>query len=382
MKRSRASSTLDKILEVQVQRLAPTLRPRTVEEYRSCARGFLAYLHAHFPRIRKLSQLRRDPHLLGWFRYLCQQQPPLRNATRELNLILLRRLFRDLTNRGQRLQPDLIRREDFPLRDHYLPRPLPPDQDQRLQQQLRQSNTLEALALRLIRATGIRVGECLDLRLDCLRQVSEQEAALHVPLGKLHSERWVPVDEETQRVLERLLQLRALAPASCLAKSRGFLLPRCGGRGALYDRLRQVLVHTAGSAGCSGKVTPHRLRHSYATEMVRLGVSLPVLMQLLGHRNILMTMRYVQVAQLDVQREFHRALQNTTSLYAIPQLPMPDPKVPQHVDLAALRHAVAATHHLFQLLQPQLEDRPRRKLRRLSQRLLKILPELDNLTPK
>jgi hypothetical protein len=93
-------------------------------------------------------------------------------------------------------------------------------------------------------------------------------------------------------------------------------------------------------------------------------------------------MRYVQVARLDVQREFHRALQNTTSLHAIPQLPLPVTRVPQHVDLAALRQAVAATHRLFQLFQPQLEDKPRRKLRRLSQRLLKILPELDHLTPK
>lgn len=379
MKRSR--STLDKILEAQVQRLAITLRPRTVGEYRSCARGFLAYLHAHFPRIHKLSQLRRDPHLLGWFRYLCQQQPPLRNATRELNLILLRRLLRELTNSGHRLPPDLIRREDFPFRDHYLPRPLPQDQDQRLQQQLRQSDTVEGHALRLIRATGIRVGECLDLPVDCMQQLSEQEAALHVPLGKLHSERWVPVDEETRLVLARLLQLRTLAPASCLTKSRGFLLPRRGGRGGLYNLLRQVLADAARCARCTGKVTPHRLRHSYATEMVRLGVSLPVLMQLLGHKNILMTMRYVQVAQLDVQREFHRALQNTSTLHTIPQLPMPDPKVPQHIDLAALRHAVTATHHLFQLFLPQLEDKPRRKLRRLSQRLLKILPELDHLTP-
>src|SRR5437016_1811143 len=68
--------------------------------------------------------LRRDPHLLGWFRFLCQQRPPLRNATRELNLILLRRLLRDLADDGHPLPPDLIRREDFPFRDHYLPRPL------------------------------------------------------------------------------------------------------------------------------------------------------------------------------------------------------------------------------------------------------------------
>ncbi|PYY11787.1 MAG: hypothetical protein DMG69_03085 [Acidobacteria bacterium] len=378
----RLPPTLDKILEAQVQRLATTLRPRTVQEYRSCVHGFLAYLHANFPHLHKPSQLRRDPHLLGWFRFLCQQRPPLRNATRELNLILLRRLLRDLADDGHPLPPDLIRREDFPFRDHYLPRPLPPDEDQRLQQQLRQNDALEANALRLVRATGIRVGECLDLPLDCLQQVSQQQAVLHVPLGKLHSERWVPVDEETRRVLTRLLQLRALVPSSCLDKSRRFLLPRCGGRSALYNRLRQVLADTARCAGCTGKVTPHRLRHSFATEMVRLGVSLPVLMRLLGHKDIHMTLRYVEVAQLDLQREFHRARQNPVSLHPIPQLHLPATTVPQQADLPALRQAIAATHHLFQLLQPQLAEKPRRKLRRLSQRLLNIGHELDHLTPK
>jgi site-specific recombinase XerD len=377
----KSSPTLDTILEAQVQRLATTLRPGTVWDYRSCARGFLAYLHANFPHLHHPSQLRRDPHLLGWFRFLCQHQPPLRNVTRQQRLIFMRRLLRDLAESGYPIASDLIRREDFPPHDHYLPRPLPPDQDQHLQQQLRQSDTLEAHALRLIRATGIRIGECLDLPVDCLQPVSEHEAALHVPLGKLHSERWVPVDEETRHVLARLIQLRALAPASCLAKSRTFLLPRQGERGAIYQRLRHVLAETARCAGCTGKVTPHRLRHGFATEMVRLGVSLPVLMQLLGHKDIRMTLRYVEVAQLDIQREFHRARQNTASLYLIPQLPVPT-ATPQKADLAALRQAVAAARHLFQLFQSQLEDKPRRKLHRLSQRLLKISRELDYFSQK
>jgi site-specific recombinase XerD len=375
----RAHCTLDKILEAQIQRLATTLRPNTVYNYRSSAFGFLAYLHANFPQLHRLSQLRRD-HLLGWFRFLCQHQPPFRNITRRQHLIIIGRLLRDLAESGYPIAPDLIRREDFPPHDHYLPRPLPSDEDQRLQQQLRQSDTLEAYALRLIRATGIRIGECLDLAVDCLQQVSEHQAALKVPLGKLHSERWVPIDEETQRVLARLLQLRALAPPSCLAKSRAFLLYRQGGRSALRNRLRHILAEAARDAGCTGKVTPHRLRHSFATEMVRLGVSLPVLMQLLGHKTIHMCLRYVEVAQLDLQREFYRACQNIASLHSIPQLPLPTGSVPQQADLAALRQAVAATHHLFQLLQPQLEDKPRRKLRRLSQRLLKIGHELDHLT--
>jgi site-specific recombinase XerD len=369
-------------LEAQVERLATIRRPRSVNEYRYSARGFLAYLHTNFPRLHKTSQLRRDPHLLGWFRFLCEQRPPLRSATREKRLTLLRRLLRDISDSGYPIPSDLIRREDFPVRDHYLPRPLPPEEDLRLQQQLRLTDTLEAHALRLIRATGIRVGECLDLPSDCLQQVSGQEAALRVPLGKLHSERWVPVDDETRRLLARLLELRAIAPSSCLAKSQGFLLPRCTSRSANYRKLLQVLAAHARCADCTGKITPHRLRHSFATEMVRLGVSLPVLMQLLGHKNIHMTLRYVEVAQLDVQREFQHAQQNAASRHVIPQLPITLRPVLQQVDIPAIRQAIAATRHLFQLLQPQLQDKPQQKLRRLSERLLKIGHELDHLLSK
>ena len=373
---------LDQILEAHVERLATICRPRTVNEYRYSARGFLAYLHADFPRLHKTSQLRRNPHLLGWFRSLCERRPPLRNATREKRLTLIRRLLRDISDSGYPIPSDLIRCEDFPVRDHYLPRPLPPEEDLCLQHQLRLTDTLEAHALRLIRTTGIRVGECLDLPFDCLQQVSGQQAALRVPLGKLHSERWVPVDDQTRCLLARLVQLRALVPSSCLAKSQGFLLPRCTSRSALYRKLLQVLDAHARRADCTGKVTPHRLRHSFATEMVRLGVSLPVLMQLLGHKNIHMTLRYVEVAQLDVQREFQHAQQNAANRHVIPQLAITLRPVLQQVDIPAIRQAIAATRHLFQLLQPQLQDKPRQKLRRLSERLLKIDHELDSLLSK
>jgi site-specific recombinase XerD len=384
--------TLDELVEAQIQILATTLRPNTVKQYRSCARCFLTYLHATFPHLHKLSQLRRDPHLLSWLRSLAQQHPllpsyrrprsttGLRNITRTHHLHTIRRLLHDLANHGHPLPLDLIRREDFPPHDHYLPRPLSREEDERLQQQLRHMDTLEANALRLIRATGIRIGECITLPLDCLRPVRENETALHVPLGKLHTERLVPVDEETQRIVARILELRALAPVARLAKSQSFLLPRRGQRGPLYGILYQALIDAAQRAGCTSRITPHRLRHSYASEMLRLGVSLPALMQLLGHKDIRMTLRYVEVTLLDLQREFQRARQNAASLHSIPQLPVPSPTLPGRADLATIRKAIAATHHLLQLFQPQLEDlTARRKLRRLTQRLLNIGRELDHL---
>ncbi|HEX8799593.1 MAG TPA: site-specific integrase, partial [Terriglobales bacterium] len=323
--------TMDEILEAQIQVLATTWRPKTVKCYRYCAHNFLAYLHTTFPHLHKLSQLRRDPHFLAWFRFLCQQYPSPGNGTRHLHLLTVRRLLRDLSNQGHPLPPDLIRREDFPPPDHYLPKPLSLEEDQRLQQQLRLVDTLQVNALRLMRATGIRISECIDLPLDCLQHIREQQVALRVPLGKLHSERFVPVDEETQHVVARIVELGALpravgrwrrAPTPVLG-AQAFLLPRYWQPETWYRELHNTLRNVARAAGCTGRVNPHRLRHSFATEMVRLGVSLPALMQMMGHRDIHMTLRYVEVVQFDLHREFHRARQSTASLYSIPQLPLP-----------------------------------------------------------
>jgi site-specific recombinase XerD len=373
---------MDMILEAQIQVLTTTRRPKTVKCYRYCTHNFLAYLHTTFPRLHKLSQLRRDPHLLAWFRFLCQQYPSPGNRTRHLHLLTVRRLLRDLVNQGQHpITPDLIRREDFPPPDHYLPKPLSLEEDQQLQQQLRRADTLEVNALRLMRATGIRISECINLPLHCLQQISEQQVALRVPLGKLHSERFVPVDEETQRVVARIVELGALTPVPEY-ESQPFLLPRYWQPDTWYRVLHNTLRDTARAAGCTGRVNPHRLRHSFATEMVRLGVSLPALMQMMGHRDIRMTLRYVEVVQLDLQREFHRARQSAASLYSIPQLPLPSSTAPTRVDLTTIHQSIAATRHLLHLLQPQLENKPRRKLRRLAQRLLNIDHEVDHLTPK
>src|SRR5256884_8213327 len=107
------------------------------------------------------------------------------------------------------IQPDFIRREDFPVQPRYLPRPLSLQEDQLLQQELKRTDNLVANALLLMRATGIRIGECLDLSLDSLRQLWPDRGALPFPLGKLHTERLVPADPELRQIVERILALRA-----------------------------------------------------------------------------------------------------------------------------------------------------------------------------
>jgi hypothetical protein len=106
------------IFDSRIRTLATTLRPDTISTYRVAAQRFLSYLQADFPQVRELSELRRDPHLLGWVRGLSQQNPALSNGTREQYLYKLRRLFQELAAAGHSLQPSLILAEDCPPRLH------------------------------------------------------------------------------------------------------------------------------------------------------------------------------------------------------------------------------------------------------------------------
>jgi site-specific recombinase XerD len=375
---SRPRRSLEHIFQAQVQNLALTLQPFTVVKYEYVARHFVGYLRATFPEVHRLSQLRRDPHMLGWFRWLCELRPPIGNHTRQQRLLCLRRLLYDLAAQGHSLQPGLIIREDFPSRPEYLPRPLSPEDDRRLQDELYRADSLYSNALLLTRVTGIRIGECIHLALHCLRHVGPEQWALHVPLGKMHTERLVPLDAEGLRLVSRILQLRAQFSARRLAKSQDFLLPRVGGRFALFQTLRVALADFAKRAGCTdtSPISPHRLRHTWASEMLRCGIGLPALKELMGHKDIRMTLRYLKVTQPDVRREFFRARHNTAQSYSVPSLSVSTATS----DLPGIRQALAATRHLLEMYRRQLSDeKTSRRLRRLDRRLLDVDQQLQAL---
>ena len=369
--------SLEQIFRAQIDILATTLRPGSLHGYRWGVNSFLRFLRSHHPRVRSLSALRRDPHILGWLHYLCEQDPPLSKETRLLYMLCLRRLLNDLANGGQYIiQEGLIRREDFPRLDQRLPKPLSPEDDQRLQQQLRATDDLFSNALLLIRGTGMRIGEFLDLPIDCLRHLGNSEWALHVPLGKLHTERLVPVDEDLRRIHARLVSLRQ---ASAAATQSTLLLPKlshCAGYFVLWKALRKA----ARDAGCAGRVHPHRLRHSYATEMLRAGVSLPALMHLLGHKTLKMTLRYVEVTQNDLQQQYYLARRNMADLHTMPLLPADSAPNGAPPGIPAISHSLATIRHLLEMYRRQLTDSPiRRKLERWANRLAKIAAEVNDL---
>jgi site-specific recombinase XerD len=336
------SHPLEQALQARVRLLATTLRPATVQHYRHTAGLFLSLLRERFPEVRRPVQIRRDPHVLAWLEQLWTRGvphsgKPLSNTTRAGHLIRLRKLFDLLADHAFPPRPGLVWSEDLPRPDHVLPRPLQPEDDARLQTELRSRNDLLSNALLLTRLTGMRIGECVDLAPDCLRHLGDNRWAIHVPLGKLHTERWVPVDEEVRAILARLAFLRTWPPAA-----EQFLLPRPKSRSMLFQDLRAALASAADRAGIASKIVPHQLRHTYATSMLRAGVSLPALMQLLGHRTANMTLRYVEITQQDLQREFLQARAKPRHL-----VPMPaalDRVEPQSPDAASVVEKTKRRH--------------------------------------
>ena len=103
----------------------------------------------------------------------------------------------------------LLYSSDVPRLPQPLPRFLTPDADRRLTQALQDSaNRLPADALLLQRACGLRIGELLDLELDAVHDVPGAGSWLKVPLGKLDTERMVPIDPDILALLDRIAATR------------------------------------------------------------------------------------------------------------------------------------------------------------------------------
>jgi hypothetical protein len=214
----------------------------------------------------------------------------------------------------------------------------------------------------------MRIGEAADLSVDCLYPSGKDQWTIQGPLGKLKTERMVPVDSFVCSLVQRLRFFRSFDPLP--ADHR--LLARPRSKQTLIRSLRAYLHEVAAAAGIPTRIVPHQLRHTYAAEMLRAGVSFPALMKLLGHASPDMTMRHLDVALTDLQREFHIARSQTRHL-----TPQPRPhNVSPRSGLGGVIDSLLATQHLLEMFRRDLAPgAPRRCLDRLSNRLTKILSE-------
>jgi integrase len=356
-----------------VESLSTALSISSTRHYSSTVRNFLVYLAAQHPEVTSLEQLRRDPHALGWMAHLRAQTPPLATTTCIARLIALRAAFNELawTSRLPELA-HLVRREDIPRTPQSLPRPLIAEQDQRLQQELLRRNDLGGNVFLLLRHTGMRISECADLSYDCLRSTVPDQWAIHVPLGKLKTERMVPVDSFVRDLVHRLRFFRSLDPLP----TDGRLLAWSGSKAGLLARLREYLHMVCYSVGLPIDIVPHQMRHTYGTEMLRSGMGFATVMKLLGHTDPAMTMRYVDVTLTDLQREFQLARSKPRHLAPQPKTSL----TPARTGLDGLIDSLLDTQHVMEMFRRSLPaGASRATLDRLSNRLTKIVAESRKL---
>jgi hypothetical protein len=184
-----------------LERKRATCRPKTVSSMATRLTHFGVFLADTDPGLESVAALDRCRHIEPYLTSLVDAVDSrtgelITVADRSRRVLALAGFLADITEWGWADAPPrkLVFRDDTPKLPRALPRYLPVDVDRRLTEALttRPENTLAAAALRLQRACGLRIGELLDLELDCVHDLPEHGSWLKVPLGKLDTERMIP----------------------------------------------------------------------------------------------------------------------------------------------------------------------------------------------
>jgi integrase len=317
-----------------LRRKSATCRPKTVSAIATRLAHFGRFLAETDPGLQSLAALDRrthiEPYLAATTAAVTAAGEPITVADQARRISAVACFLAEITEWGWPDAPSrkLVFRSDIPRLPKPLPRYLPVDADRRLGEALAASPyRLAADALLLQRACGLRIGELLDLELDCVHEVPGQGSWLKVPLGKLETERMVPMDEETLVLLDRIAATRSAGrpiPHPRTGRPAQFLFTHHGKR-LSQNAVREELGRAAATAGL-GRITPHQLRHTYATALINAGVSLQALMALLGHVSAAMSLRYARLFDATVRTEYERALDLAKS--QIGPLPNSRPSLP------------------------------------------------------
>ena len=176
--------------------------------------------------------------------------------------------------------------------------PLSVDEVARFWSSFRNARDLAIVGLMLMH--GLRSAEVMALNRD---DVLLSEGQLRVR-GKGNKLRFLPLAPETTQLLDHYLLLER--PDPCSAALFVVLKGPTRGQRMTPAGLRSLFRHHRRTTGIQ-LANPHRFRHTFASDMVRAGISLPALMQLMGHAGIQTTLHYVQVSAQDVYLQYARA---------------------------------------------------------------------------
>ena len=253
------------------------LRPSTQTSYLGCIRSFAAY-HKRSPAEMGAKEVR------DYLVYL-RDERNFHPVTIQGYVAALRFLYANTLGR-----PDVVRPWLSPRKQHKLPRILSGTQVGNL------LSAIKSIKYRAVLMTtygaGLRVSETCRLQVE---DIDSQKMLLRIREGKGGAERYAMLSHRLLLVLRTYWKhVRPPKP---------YLFPGHRPDTPLHPAsVRQVLHIVAEECGIAEPVTPHLLRHSFATHLLDIGTDIRVIQVLLGHRSIMTTQRYAQVSPQHVRR--------------------------------------------------------------------------------
>ena len=267
--------------------------PHTVRNYRIDLFQFLDFLHQVYPEAPEAASLDRvDPLTVRAFMASLRRRG-LTPGTVARRVASLRSFFQFCCRRGWlSWNPAAL------VTTPKLPKPLPPhltvDQAFQLLDTPQGDDPLalrDRAILELFYASGIRLGELTGLTVDDL----DLEQRLVKVMGKGNKERIVPIGRPAAEALAAYLAARDTLRRGKFGAYRGPLFLNYRG-GCLTPRGVELLLEKYLRRSGMGKaITPHGLRHSFASHMLQAGADLRVIQELLGHASLTTTQRYTHV---------------------------------------------------------------------------------------
>ena len=264
------------------------LSRNTLESYRRDLNKFSAWLEKQ----RGLAiVVATQADLQGFMAYLYAQKAKASSSSRALSS--LKRLYRYLLRQNKiAVDPSLQ------IEPPKLPRMLPDTlTEAEVEQLLNTPDVATTLGLRdrtmleVLYASGLRVSELVNLS---VAQVSLKDGVVRV-IGKGSKERLVPLGDDAQDWLARYLA--EARPALLAGKVCNAMFVTRHGAGMTRQMFWFLIKHHARQSGVDKQLSPHTLRHAFATHLLNHGADLRVVQMLLGHADISTTQIYTHVAR-------------------------------------------------------------------------------------
>jgi len=187
-----------------------------------------------------------------------------------------------------------------------LPKPIPIDQVRLLLEQPKKLSTAEAnrdtAMLELLYASGMRISELVALNLGDVNTEGDYFVRC---FGKGHKERLVPLYEQIAKTVKKYIDETRPQLARNKKVEALFLNPR--GERLTRQGFWQKIKEYAKSAGLDSQISPHTIRHSFATHMLSGGADLRSVQELLGHANISTTQVYTHLTTDQIRRTYEKS---------------------------------------------------------------------------